>query len=77
MKPPQGSRSALVLSSAAKLTFFVWEKGRLYNEFYITIRIHHSSTQFRLLILANYHYLRSSDQVGVQILSYTKALQNT
>src|SRR6185312_13654985 len=28
------------------LLLSAWEKGRLYNEFYITIRIHHSSTQF-------------------------------
>src|SRR5438132_8786118 len=28
------------------LTFSAWGKGRLCNEFYIPIRIHHSSTQF-------------------------------
>ena len=46
MKPPQESRSALVLSSAANLLLSAWEKGHLYNEFYITIHIHPFSTQF-------------------------------
>ena len=46
MKPPQGSRSALVYPQQPNLLLSAWEKGRLYNTFYITIRIYHFSTQF-------------------------------
>ena len=69
MKPPQGSSSTSVLTSAVtNLSFSAWGKGRLYNEFYITIRIHHSSTQFPSQTSA--HYLRPSDQVGFRNPSY-------
>ena len=46
IKPPREAVLLWFYPPQPNLLFSVWEKGCLYKEFYITIRIRHSSTQF-------------------------------
>lgn len=75
MKPPQGSSST---SAVTNLLFPPGGKVVYIMNFispfeFITLVLNFPPRR----LLANYHYLRSSDQVGVRNLSYTKAPQNT